>query len=289
MRKLNVYIDEKEKDFASADKSRLSDIHKYDGTKNKRKGFPMTPIEFAQFEMADALEIEKGQSLYRFGNYKNVKNEEIIDYYKKYDKALRSKMFLSSVSPDMLLSNQKSAYAIQAINFDILEHERIMEFMYCLAASFAQQENQTFEQTHHVYFPFVQTMVGTVNVPYGRQTLTLSRTPVLFLERYVEKIPKWDEQERSAEMSRFLELRKAFCLGFNFLRKNLYNSLDLNEEQLIDELCEAIKEYPIFDAYGISKRPADFNRGWPGKTLTYYRKLAAEMYMPRKEKGPSKE
>ena len=129
LRKLNVYIDEKEKDFASADKSRLSDIHKYDGTKNKRKGFPMTPIEFAQFEMADALEIEKGQSLYRFGNYKNVKNEEIIDYYKKYDKALRSKMFLSSVSPDMLLSNQKSAYAIQAINFDILEHERIMEFI----------------------------------------------------------------------------------------------------------------------------------------------------------------
>lgn len=289
LRKYEVYIREKEIDFKGASKDDLPDIYKYNGLENKRAGIPMNAIHFAQFEVADALGIEKGQSLYRFANYKNIKNEVITDYYKKYDKVLLENMPLYSVSPDDLLPDQKIMYAVQAINFDLLENERAMEFIYRLAVSFAQQENQTYESLRSAYFPFVQLMVGTQTFPYRGQNLTISRHPVLFLDQYIAEIPQWDETQRAKERERFYHICALSVRGNVYLKKLYDGYLDLDEEQLADKICQAVKDYPIFDAYGISKRTTGFFRKWPGKTLTYYRKLAGEIYSPRKNTGASKE
>lgn len=289
LRKLEVLIKEKGIDFCDVDETLLMGICTYDGQKEKRYGFPMNAVQFAQWKMANALGIEKGQSLYRFTNYKNVNNKTIIDYYKRYDNALLSNMPLYSASPEHFTQEQKIAYAVQAINFDLLENERAMEFIYCLAVSFAQLDAQAYDSLYSIYSPFVQFMLGCQRFPYGDNEMGISRHPSLFLEHYIAEIPKWNDVQRAEELIRFKELCVAFLYMMNCLKDIYDQEFKQSNEQLIEEMCRTLAEYPIFNSYGISQRKSDFTREWPGKSLSYYRKLVGELYMPRKNTGTSEE
>ena len=284
--KLQVYRAEKAKDYKEAAKDRLPAFNKVDGLDSKRGGLPMNLLHFVQHQMLLDLNVEKGQSPYRFHNYKNYKNSDIVDYYANYDKAL-----YKNIIQNEPFSDDKSLYVAKAISLDNLESDRGTELLYQLSVAFSKQKNLTFEELLQIYYPFAGWMVGKCAIPIltpvGKRSFTVSRHPILFFERYIATIPGWDKTQRDEESNNLLVMS---FISANILRTFGRENLDQSEDELIDELYQTIKmEYPIFDSYGISKRKSDFTREWPGKSLSYYRKLVGELYMPRKNTGTSEE
>mgnify|MGYP004563021855 FL=1 len=189
------------------------------------------------------------------------------------------------------LSDDKSLWAAKAISLDTLEHDRGEEFLYRLAVVFSEQKNRTYEELYQIYYPFIQLLIGSapipVSTPWGQEReIIVSRHPILFLDRYLTAIPGWDKMQRDEEIHKLMVMG---CISTMILSRYGKEDLDQSEDELIDELYQTVKtEYPIFDAYGISQRTSGFTREWKGKTLTYYRKLTGEIYIPRRGKRTSK-
>lgn len=284
--RLQMYRAEKAKDYKDADADRLPDFNKDDGLKSKRDGLSMNLAHFVQFQMLQDLNVEKGQSAYRFHDYKNYKNRDIVNYYAEYDRAI-----YKNIINNETFSDDKSLWAAKAINMDLLEHERGSEFLYRLADIFSEQSNKTYEELYQIYSPFIEPLIGIYNISVfnsqgQEKVLTVSRHPILFLDRYLTAIPGWDKMQRDEEIHK---LKVMGCISTMILSWCGKEDLDQSEDELIGELYQTIKtEYPIFDAYGISQRASSFTREWRGKTLTYYRKLAGEIFMPRRDKRTSK-
>ena len=277
---------EKTKDYKDAVADRLPDFNKDDGLKSKRDGLSMNLAHFAQFQILQDMNVEKGQSAYRFHDYKNYKNRDIVDYYAEYDRDL-----YKNIINNETFSDDKSLWAAKAISLDMLEHERGSEFLYRLAAVFSEQSNKTYEELYQIYSPFIELLIGNDNISFPisqgqKRVITVSRHPILFLDRYLTAIPGWDKMQRDKEINK---LEVMGCISTMILGWCGKEDLDQSEDELIGELYQTIKtEYPIFNAYGISQRTSSFIREWRGKTLTYYRKLVGEIFMPRRDKRTSK-
>ena len=284
--RLQMLRAEKAKDYKDAVADRLPDFNKDDGLKSKRDGLSMNLAHFAQFQMLQDMNVEKGQSPYRFHDYKNYKNSDIVDYYAEYDRAL-----YKNIINNETFSDDKSLHVAKAISLNDLELDRGSEFLYRLAAVFSEQSNKTYEELYQIYFPFIELLIGNDNISVlnsqgQKRVITVSRHPILFLDRYLTAIPGWDKMQRDKERNKLIEMD---CISTMILDAFDKQDLDKSEDALIDELYQTIKtEYPIFDAYGISQRTSSFTREWRGKTLTYYRKLAGEIFMPRRDKRTSK-
>lgn len=285
--RLQMFRAEKAKDYKDAVADRLPAFNKDDGLKSKRDGLSMNLVHFVQFQMLQDMNVEKGQSAYRFHDYKNYKNSDIIDYYTEYDMAL-----YKNIINNETFSDDRSLLAANAISLDNLEQERGSEFLYRLAAAFSEQKNKTYEELYQMYFPFIELLIGNDNISVSnsqgqKRVITVSRHPILFLDRYLTAIPGWDKMQRDKERNKLMAMD---CISTMILDAFDKQDLDQSEDELIDELYQTIKtEYPIFAAYGISQRASGFTREWNGKTLTYYRKLTGEIYIPRRDKRTSKE
>lgn len=284
--RLQMFRAEKAKDYKDAVADRLPAFNKDDGLKSKRDGLSMNLAHFVQFQMLQDLNVEKGQSAYNFHDYKNYKNSDIVDYYAEYDRAL-----YKNIVNNEALSDDKGLWAAKAISLDTLEHDRGEEFLYRLAVVFSEQKNRTYEELYQIYYPFIQLLIGCASIPVSTPQvqegkIIVSRHPILFLDRYLTAIPGWDKMQRDEEIHKLMVMG---CISTMILSRYGKEDLDQSEDELIDELYQTAKtEYPIFDAYGISQRTSSFTREWKGKTLTYYRKLTGEIYIPRRDKRTSK-
>lgn len=220
--KLQVYRAEKAKDYKGAAKDRLPAFNKVDGLDSKRGGLPMNLLHFVQHQMLLDWNVEKGQSPYRFHNYKNYKNSDIVDYYANYDKAL-----YKNIIQNETFSDDKSLYVAKAISLDNLENDSGIELLYQLSVSFSKQKNLTFEELLQIYYPFAGWMAGKCAIPIltpvGERSITVSRHPILFFERYIAAIPGWDKTQRDEESNNLLVMS---LISYNILktfgRENLY-------------------------------------------------------------------